>query len=230
MWVCEDGFPQRHKGAKEEIRERSLLCGLAALLEMVFPQRAKEENVREMKNVTSEAITELEKITNDFRAAFGSLTDEQLNWKPAAESWSIAQCVDHLIKSNDEVQPVIDAKLAGGKNSFLESWSPLTGFFGGFLKKNLATDAKKFKAPSKAIVPPSDIDAGVLDRFAENQQVVIKSIQSMEKLDLHKTVITSPFLRVMTYRLSDGLGIMVEHEKRHFRQAKRVMESEGFPK
>ncbi|MEP7075617.1 MAG: DinB family protein, partial [Acidobacteriota bacterium] len=97
-----------------------------------------------MRNATSETIAELERITEDFGTAFGSLTNEQLNWKPAAESWSIAQCVDHLIKSNDEVQPVIDAKLAGGKNSFLESWSPLTRFFGGFLKNNLAKDSRKF--------------------------------------------------------------------------------------
>ena len=183
-----------------------------------------------MKNATAETIAELEKITEDFRAEFASLTNEQLNWKPAAESWSIAQCVDHLIKSNDEVQPVIDAKLAGGKNSFFESWSPLSGFFGGMLKKSLAKDSRKFKAPSKNIVPPSEIDAGIIDRFAENQRVVIESIQAIEELDLNKTVITSPFMRIMTYRLSDGLGIVVEHEKRHFRQAKRVMESSAFPK
>ena len=177
-----------------------------------------------------EAIGELEKITEDFRAAFGSLTNEQLNWKPVAESWSIAQCVDHLIRSNDEVQPAINAKLAGGKNSFLESWSPLTGFFGGFLKNSLMKDSRKFKAPSKSIVPPSEIEAGIIDRFAENQKAVIHSINAMEKLDLDKTVITSPFVRVMTYRLSDGLGILVEHEKRHFRQATRVVASDGFPK
>jgi hypothetical protein len=182
-----------------------------------------------MSNKTVEAISELEKITEDFRFAFGSLTSEQLNWKPAAESWSIAQCVDHLIKSNDEVQPAIDAKLAGGKNSFLESWSPLTGFFGGFLKKSLMKDSRKFKAPSKNIVPASNIEAGIFDRFAENQKGVIESIRAMEKLDLDKTVITSPFVKVMTYRLSDGLGILVEHEKRHYRQAKRVAETKGFP-
>ncbi|MEP6849531.1 MAG: DinB family protein, partial [Acidobacteriota bacterium] len=103
-------------------------------------------------------------------------------------------------------------------------------FFGGFLKNNLAKDSRKFKAPSKTIVPPSDIDEGILDRFAENQKIVIESIRSMDKLDINKTVITSPFIRIMTYRLSDGLGIVVEHEKRHFRQARRVTAADGFPK
>ncbi len=45
-----------------------------------------------------------------------------------------------------------------------------------------------------------------------------------------KTIITSPFLKVMTYKLADGFRVVVEHERRHFRQAERVLQTEGFPK
>ncbi len=183
-----------------------------------------------MKNDTSLIKSELEKITNDIRSTFGSLSDEQLNCKSAAESWSIAQCLDHLIKTNDGTKPGIDAKLAGAKNSFLESWSPLTGFFGGFLKKSLMSDKKKFKAPTKSIVPPSEIEAGIVERFAENQNGLISRLDAIAELDWEKTVLTSPFMSIMTYRLRDGLDILVEHEKRHIRQAKRVMEAVEFPK
>jgi hypothetical protein len=34
----------------------------------------------------------------------------------------------------------------------------------------------------------------------------------------------------MTYTLDDAYTVLVEHSKRHIRQAKRVMEAEGFPK
>jgi len=182
-----------------------------------------------MKNDTAAISAEIEQITNDFRTAFGSLSEAQLNWKPCPDSWSVAQCIDHLIKSNDEVKPRIDAKINGGKNSFWEQWSPLTGFFGNFLKNGLSSDKKKFKAPSKTIVPPSEVEPGIVDRFAENQKIVINDINAMADLDWDKTVITSPFLGLMTYRLRDGVGILIEHEKRHFRQAKRVTQTEGFP-
>lgn len=36
-------------------------------------------------------------------------------------------------------------------------------------------------------------------------------------------------MKLMTYKLEDGFRVVVEHEKRHFRQAERVVESEGFP-
>jgi len=34
----------------------------------------------------------------------------------------------------------------------------------------------------------------------------------------------------MTYRMDTGLQAIIEHEKRHLRQAKRVTEMESFPK
>jgi hypothetical protein len=36
-------------------------------------------------------------------------------------------------------------------------------------------------------------------------------------------------MKLMTYRLSDGFRVVVEHEKRHIRQAERVVQATGFP-
>jgi hypothetical protein len=49
-------------------------------------------------------------------------------------------------------------------------------------------------------------------------------------LDRERTIVTSPLLRWVTYSLDDCLTILVVHEKRHFLQARRVMEVGGFPK
>ena len=182
-----------------------------------------DERIERIKNDLANAAA-------DVRAGFRSLSREQLNWKPAADSWSVAQCLDHLIKTNNEMKPVIEAKLRGEPNSFWEKVSPLSGFFGRFLKKSLVNDAKKFKAPSKEIVPPSDVDADIVEQFCRHQQKVIEQVDALGKLDWDRTVITSPFLKLMTYHLGDALDIMIEHEKRHIRQAKRVLETEGFPR
>lgn len=174
-------------------------------------------------------VSELEKTAEDVSSSFGSLTPEQLNWKPVAESWSVAQCLDHLILTNKSMEPAIDAKLTGRANSFWEKASPFSGFFGRFLKNHLMEDKRKFKAPTKAIVPPSEIDGDIVERFCEHQRQLAGQMDDIGKLDLERTVVTSPYLRVMTYRLGDALDIMIEHEKRHIRQAKRVLEADGFP-
>jgi len=52
----------------------------------------------------------------------------------------------------------------------------------------------------------------------------------MTKLDLRKVIITSPVASFATYSLLDAYKILVAHERRHMTQAKRVMETDGFPK
>lgn len=179
----------------------------------------------------NEVISEFEKISSDVQKTFGSLSPEQLNWKPAAESWSVAQCFDHLIKSNEAFKPEFERVASGNKkHSLWEKYSPLTGFFGNFLLKSLKNDAKKFKAPTKDIVPPSDVAPDIIERFVKNQAEIIESVKLLEKIDWHTTIVTSPFLKLMTYRLDKALEIGVEHEKRHFRQAERVMQNPNFPK
>ena len=175
-------------------------------------------------------ISEMKAVAQDARATFGTLSNSQLNWKPGEKSWSVAQCLDHLIKTNEQFYPEF-AELATGnrKNSFLENYSPLTGWAGRFLIKAVTEDSKKAKAPSKAVVPPSDIDAGIVDKFAEHIADVNEKIEAVADVDRKKTVVTSPFLAVFTYSLDDAYTVLVEHSKRHIRQAKRVMAAEGFP-
>ena len=178
---------------------------------------------------TTTVRRQLDEITDEVRAEFGGMTAEQLNWKPNADGWSIAQCLDHLILTNNLMLPAVEAKVRGAANTFWESWSPFTGIGGRFLSRTMLKDNKKFKAPSNEIVPPSEISPDIVDRFAENQSLVAEKIDKCAHLDWGRTVITSPFMRLMTYKLSDGITILVEHEKRHIRQAKRVRADPGFP-
>ena len=178
-----------------------------------------------------EIIPELEQIARDARATFGTLSAEQINWKPSAEAWSVGQCFEHLIKTNSLFFPTLE-KIERGeyKNSFLEKYSPLSGFFGNLLVKSLRKDERKFKAPSQKIVPASDVDAKIIERFSRHQDEMIERIKRTEKADWRKIVLTSPFMKLMTYKLADGFRVVVEHEKRHFRQAERVTKEAGFPR
>lgn len=184
-----------------------------------------------MNTETSNLLLELQNISEDAQKTFGNLTAEQINWKPSADGWSVGQCFEHLVKTNSLFFPELE-KIAGGerKNSFLENYSPLSSFFGNLLVNSLKKDARKFKAPSQAIVPPSEIDGGIIGQFAAHQTEVIEKIKATENADWQKTKITSPFMKLMTYKLADGFRIVVEHEQRHVRQAGRVMQAEGFPK
>lgn len=181
------------------------------------------------ERITS-VIFELKKTADDASETFGALTVDQLNWKPGEKSWSIAQCLDHLILTNEQFYPEFDKLVAGTrKNTFWQNNSPFTGFFGRFLIKAVTEDSKKAKAPSKSIVPPSELPADIVSKFELNISEVCDRISACAAADRQKVVVGSPFLSLMTYRLDDAYTVLVEHTKRHVRQAKRVMQADGFP-
>lgn len=185
------------------------------------------ENLRSMSG--NDLISEFEKISQNTRKTFGELSPEQINWKPAAESWSVGQCFEHLIKSNalyfEDFNRIADGTR---RNSFYENYSPLSGFFGNFIANALKKDSQKSKTIPQA-VPPSEIEGHIIEKFIAHQSDMIEKIERMKNADWQKTKITSPFLKIATYNLTDAFRIIIEHEKRHFRQAERVMQTNGFP-
>lgn len=184
-------------------------------------------------NDLSLLISELEKISEDAQQTFDGLSADQLNWKPAEKSWSVAQCFDHLITTHSLYFPLFE-RMANGevKATFWEKASPFSGFFGRFLIKSMRPEnTKKMKTTSKAEPSVSAIYGDIIGRFSEHQNQMIEHLQKLPTdIDSAKTIITSPLMGLVTYSLDDCFTVLEVHCQRHFGQAKRVTETDGFPK
>ncbi|MEP6787707.1 MAG: DinB family protein [Acidobacteriota bacterium] len=181
-----------------------------------------------------ETVTgELAKVADDTKEAFGALSVAQLNWKPAEKSWSVAQCFDHLITTHSLYFPLFE-KLARGNvpPTFWEKHSPFSGYFGRFLIRSLdPKNQKKMKTTAKAFPSASEIVGDIIERFAGHQGRLIEYLRRLPAdMDPAKQIITSPLSGVITYSLDDTFTILDVHCQRHFGQAKRVTETDGFPK
>lgn len=184
-----------------------------------------------MNERTTYVSSEAHRIADDARSAFGSFSSEQLNWKPGEGQWSIAQCLDHLIRSNDGFVPDLEALGTGTrKTRFFEKWSPLSGVMGRFLIKAVTDDSKKAKAPTKKVVPPSDLGQEIVENFCGHLESIGDKVRLLGNVDERRTVLTSPIVPIFTYSLDDAYTVIIEHSNRHIRQAKRVMAADGFPK
>jgi DinB superfamily len=170
-------------------------------------------------------------IADEARSSFGGLSAEQLNWKPSAERWSIAQCFEHLIVSNKGFFPVIESVLAGTKKTtFLERLPILPGLAGKLLIKSLdPASTRKIKAPKNFEPAQSDIRASIIEDFVAQQEKIVEGMKSTRHIDLKRIIVTSPAAWFVTYSLMDGYRIIVVHEQRHFQQAKRVASEPSFP-
>jgi DinB superfamily len=175
---------------------------------------------------------ELTRTAADVRATFGHLDGRQLNWRPDATSWSVAQCFDHLINANREMCRAIT--LAGDPTGSRTIWQRLPilpGLFGRVLVSSQGpTTTRKFTAPKKATPSASEIDARVLDRFAAGHGEVDALAVAFAARDPARLIMVSPFVRFITYSVLDGFRLIAAHERRHYEQARRVLQRTDFPR
>jgi len=178
-----------------------------------------------------DALPELELITKKVQFEFKDLSAAQLNWKPSDTAWSIGQCLDHLIKTNRQYFPMLEAVSQGRqKKTIWERLPGLPGFWARMMLKSVhPASTKKYKAP--AIFKPitETIPATIVLDFVKHQQGLIRLISNTDLVPHPETIVTSPVSPIITYSLHDCINIILLHEERHFRQAKRLLQSENFP-
>lgn len=178
-----------------------------------------------------EMLIETAAMAAEAQQHFGHLDARQLNWKPGAEAWSVAQCLEHLLVANRQMLQAVDEALTGTKRTrFFERLPVLPGLCGRYMIKVVSPGFKqKLKAPTTARPATSAIDAQIVSRFLTQQREIAERIKSLERLDAARIVMTSPFLSFITYNLLDACRLIVAHERRHLAQAQRVIAAPGFP-
>lgn len=179
----------------------------------------------------ADIAAECSAMARDAQAVFGQLDEQQLNWKPDAVRWSVAQCFDHLLMGDRAMIAAADAALDGSVPPTVWQRLPaLPRLFGRMLITSQSPGTKrKFKAPASAVPAASAIDARVIDRFIAIQQEAAARAGLLEGRDAARVIMVSPFVRFITYSVLDGYRLLVAHQRRHFEQARRVSKDARFP-
>lgn len=183
---------------------------------------------RELSELTEMAVA----VSNNVEEAFGGLSEEQLNWKPDVESWSVAQCLEHLIITNELEFPAIHDAFRSDRRNPLWSRIPLLPWiFGRLMIWLFATEStRRVKAPKMFQPSASALPRSIVETFIGHQREIVKLLEKSRALDLDRTKIVSPVSNFVTYSLRDAFTVLVGHERRHLRQALRVVQSEEFPR
>jgi hypothetical protein len=174
-----------------------------------------------MKNWTST----LSDISRQYLSEFGSLTNEQLNWKPNSTVWSIAQNLDHLIVTNESYYPVLASLKAGTyKTPFIAKIGFIVSFLGKTVLNAVQPDRKKKMKTFPTWEPTaSNVNSDILNRFQNHQIELIQKIDGAKELIEKGVVISSPANKNIVYKLETAFDIIVSHEQRHLEQAKEIL-------
>jgi hypothetical protein len=169
---------------------------------------------------------ELDAAEQDARALVAGLSEQAGTWRAALDSWSVAECLDHLATGNRiylrAMQPVSERALAQGRRRRVPA-EP--GLIGGWFVRTLEPPVRarfKMKSP-KSIRPRSGPSLGdAAGEFFAAHHDVRAFLLRFADIDLVGVRFPNPFVRGIRFSIATGLHVIAAHERRHLWQARRV--------
>jgi len=179
--------------------------------------------------------TELVDRYREFAAAPGELTDivdgvddETFNRRPEPASWSMAECVDHLVTTGEHMIPAMLREIERGRAAGKLAAGPFRyGRLGDWFVE-AAGDGRlpprRFKVP-RLYAPAPAPDTRVADSvnaFEALQDRYLQVVRAADGLDLARVKVRSPAFWLLRLSLGQWLRMLSGHQRRHLWQAARV--------
>jgi len=169
----------------------------------------------------------LDELEADAKAVVRDLTDEQVNWQPnEGKAWSIAQCLDHIGKTNVVYVNAMRSSLPADGQVLTQDLPIRPGWFGRFFLWSVEPPSR-FKVPAPAKIQPASQMARdeALRVFVESQRLIRSLLPECARSDVNRIRFQNPFLAGIKFTVGTGLLVMAAHGRRHVWQARRVRES-----
>ena len=165
-------------------------------------------------------------IERDAKALTDGLPEELGTWHETADSWSVAQCFDHLATGNRIYLDALEkGALQARKRGRLRRRPARPGLIGRWFANYLeppATVPFKLKAPRKIAPRQGPALADAVTRFLRCHDQVEAYLDENADLDLARARFANPFIPGLRFSLATGLYVIAAHDRRHLWQAWRV--------
>jgi hypothetical protein len=175
---------------------------------------------------------EFEQISADADAMVAPLNDPQLVWQPRPDSWSVAQCLDHLNVSARLYLPMLDEGIADAIRRGLYRPGPYAYSWVGRVIVHMFGPKTRVKVKTMQPFqpPPGRSRHEIMSAFKAYQVQYIDRLRQANGLDLARARVSSPLAKWIRMPLGSAFALMVAHERRHMAQAQRVIGAKEFPR
>jgi len=181
--------------------------------------------------IIKDCIKSTQENIERVKKSFSHLSDIQFNWKPHPDSWSVGECLSHLVNSNNLYLNKIENILNSFPTSNEKDFPYKQSFLGKLIAKGVdPSNLKKAKTFKVFFPASSNIQKNIIDEYVKSSEKLIELVGKIQHLDLKKIKLSSPVNILIRQNLGDPLIIIPLHDERHLNQAKRVMSQKGFPK
>ena len=182
---------------------------------------AGNELSKEEKTAATQALLASQKT---LLSSIKGLTEEQLNFKPSEDAWSIAECVEHITISENNIFGIVEMTLKEEPNPDRRSEVKMTDD----QILNLIEDRTN-KVKTRPEFEPSGKFGSyeeTLEAFKSKRKSNIDFVNSTNE-DLRNRYFEFPFGVVDSYQV---VLFMAGHNNRHTKQIEEIKANEKFPK
>lgn len=171
-------------------------------------------------------------VTEEARAFLQGLSPEQLTWKPDPQTWSIAECFDHLIVTDRLYQERLREAVRRGRDKRTLATSPFRpGFLGRILIETVKPDYPRKIKTFRIFRPRHNYtnSPAVIAAFIDKQADLSGLLCAADALDLNRNRVSSPVTPLLRFSIGECLTFLIYHQQRHLLQARRLTQSANFP-
>lgn len=172
------------------------------------------------------AIKLLQDSQKEFLSLVDGLTEEQWNYKPGPDRWSVGETAEHIVLAEGGLFANLERAMAAPPNP---DWETKTRGKTEFIEKVMVDRSHKAQAP-EAIVPHGKLThEEVIQRYKAGRAKTMKFAEENE-VALKEHTADHPFPVFGTLNAYQWLIYIPLHNMRHDQQIAEVKASPGFPK
>lgn len=148
---------------------------------------------------------------------------KELNAKDSPESWSALECIEHLNLYGDFYLPEVEMRIR--ESGYAPQKIFTSRLLGDYFAESMLPKGKMRKMKTFRDKNPlgSRLDKEVLTKFIEQQHKLLELLKESEEVSLNRTRTSISISRWLKLKLGDTLRILVYHNQRHMKQAKRAL-------
>lgn len=192
--------------------------GLENLKEIVEAQESPVDDKTALLNYFSET-------TENLRESISGLSKEQMHFKPSDESWSISQCVEHIILTENMIFSMIQETMEKPANP--ERREEIK-FSDKEIMAMVIDRSEKYKAPEMLIAKGKyDDPATAVHDLKVQREEIFSFIRNTPVEDLRNHISDSPSGASDAYQ---SLLFLAGHTARHTLQIEEIKADSNFPK
>ena len=173
--------------------------------------------------------SQFEQLSADADDLTNPLTDEQFTWRPGQDSWSIAECLDHLNATARVYLPSLDEGIADAIRRGVYAEGPFKYNWLGRLSVRFSDMRVRLKASEDVQPGTGRTRREILAAFRAYQVQYIDRLRQANGVDLARARVRMPVGSWLRIPLGSGFALMISHSRRHLEQARRVTEADHFP-